>query len=105
MLEDRYDVFFNTLANRKRLKLLDYLSSSGEANVTEIVEALDLNQPTVSQNLKRLESCGFVDRRKDGKERIYSINEETIQPLIELIEKHVKKYCSNLCGDCEAKNQ
>lgn len=96
MLEDRYDIFFNTLANRKRLRILEYLME-GDANVTEITEALDFSQPTVSQNLKRLESCGFVEREKNGKERIYSINEDTIRPLIELIETHTEKYCSGLC--------
>ncbi|MDY6789353.1 MAG: BlaI/MecI/CopY family transcriptional regulator, partial [Candidatus Nanohaloarchaea archaeon] len=63
---------------------------------------LDLNQSTVSQNLKRLESCGFVDREKNGKERIYSINSDTIEPLMDLIEEHVENYCSNLCGNCES---
>ncbi len=102
MLVDRYDTFFNTLANRKRLRLLDYLRQHDEANVTAIAEALDLNQSTVSQNLLRLESCGFVEREKDGKQRIYRINEDTINPLLELIDEHTKRYCSKVsCGNCE----
>jgi len=100
MLEDKYDIFFNTLANRKRLRILEYLMD-GKANVSEITEALDLSQPTVSQNLKRLESCGFVERKKDGKKRIYSINDETIEPLMELMDKHTEKYCSGLCDKCD----
>ncbi|MDY6788877.1 MAG: metalloregulator ArsR/SmtB family transcription factor [Candidatus Nanohaloarchaea archaeon] len=100
MLEDRYDVFFNTLANRKRLRILEYLMEE-DANVSEITSGLDMNQSTVSQNLKRLESCGFVDREKNGKERVYSINSETIEPLMDLIEEHVDNYCSDLCGNCE----
>lgn len=104
MLEDTYDTFFNTLANRKRLRILDYLKEHDEANVTTISDALDFNQSTVSQNLLRLESCGFVEREKDGKQRIYRINEDTIEPLMELIDEHVEKYCSNLScgGDCES---
>jgi DNA-binding transcriptional ArsR family regulator len=98
MLEDRYDVFFNTLANRKRLAILEYLIDKEKANVSEVTEALDFNQSTVSQNLMRLESCGFVTREKNGKQRIYSINDDTIRPLIELIEKHTEKYCSGLCN-------
>lgn len=104
MLEDKYDIFFNTLANRKRLKILEYLMDNGEANVSDITEALDFNQSTVSQNLARLESCGFVEREKDGKQRIYRINEDTIQPLIKLIEEHTEKHCSGLCNeDCDTK--
>lgn len=104
-LESRYDTFFNTLANRKRLKILEHLSNleEGKANVSEITEALDLNQSTVSQNLLRLESCGFVEREKNGKERIYKINRDTIEPLIRLIDKHVENYCSKVCR--EEKNE
>jgi DNA-binding transcriptional ArsR family regulator len=100
MLEDKYDIFFNTLSNRRRLRILEYLMDE-EANVSQITSDLDMNQSTVSQNLKRLESCGFVNRRKDGKKRVYSLNEDTIEPLLDLIEEHVDKYCSNLCGNCE----
>lgn len=101
MLKDKYDVFFNTLSNRKRLQILDYLMN-GEANVSDIADALELNQSTVSQNLLRLESCGFVEREKNGKERIYRINKDTIEPLLELIDEHVEHHCSHLCGgDCE----
>ncbi|MDY6770734.1 MAG: metalloregulator ArsR/SmtB family transcription factor, partial [Candidatus Nanohaloarchaea archaeon] len=101
MLEDQYDTFFNTLANRKRLRILDYLKEHDEANVTTISDSLSLNQSTVSQNLLRLESCGFVEREKDGKQRIYRINEDTIGPLMEIIDEHVENYCSNLCDSCE----
>jgi DNA-binding transcriptional ArsR family regulator len=103
MLEDTYDTFFNTLANRKRLRILDYLKDHEAANVTDISDALGINQSTASQNLLRLESCGFVEREKDGKHRIYRINENTIEPLMELIEEHVHNYCANVaCETCES---
>lgn len=97
MLADKYDIFFNTLANRKRLAILEYLMDNGEANVSTITAALEFNQSTVSQNLARLESCGFVHREKDGKQRIYRINAKTIEPLIELIDQHTDEYCAGLC--------
>lgn len=88
------DLFFNTLANRKRLQILEYLMEHGEANVSEITAELQFNQSTVSQNLTRLERCGFVHREKDRKQRIYRINEDTIEPLINLTEhpEYAQKY-------------
>jgi hypothetical protein len=39
--------------------------------------------------------------KKKGKQRIYSLNQETMMPLMKLVENHVKKYC---CGSCGAKH-
>jgi DNA-binding transcriptional ArsR family regulator len=93
MIQEAYDYFFETLANRRRLAIMDVLRK-GQKNVSQIIEKTGFEQSNVSHNLRRLEDCGFVQAKKNGKERIYSLNKETIRPLIKLIDKHTEKFCS-----------
>ncbi|MBI2649703.1 winged helix-turn-helix transcriptional regulator [Candidatus Woesearchaeota archaeon] len=96
MFKKPYELFFKTLANEQRLKIINLLRKCPK-NVTQICKELNFNQTTVSHNLKKLKTCGFVFNKKNGKERIYSINKTTIKPLMELIDKHTDKFCRHLC--------
>jgi len=99
MLEETHKIFLETLSNETRLEILLLLQKKPQ-NVTEISQSTSLNQTTISHNLSRLEKCGFVHVEQDGKYRIYSLNKETIIPLLRLIDKHMNKYCKKLCA-CE----
>jgi ArsR family transcriptional regulator len=95
-----YGVFFETLANQNRLKIINSLRS-GKKNVTQILEETNLEQTCVSHCLKRLENCGFVNVTRDGKYRIYTLNKNTIEPLMKLIDEHTSNYCIHLIdGSC-----
>ena len=96
MLKKPYELFFRTLANEQRLEIINLLRK-GPKNVTQICKGLKFNQTTVSHNLRRLKTCSFVSVKKNSKERIYSLNKETIKPLMELIDKHTNKFCKHLC--------
>lgn len=96
MLKKPYKLFFRTLANGQRLEIINSLRKSPK-NVTQICKELGFNQTTVSHNLRRLKACSFVFNKKNGKERIYSLNKETIKPLMELIDRHTDKFCRHLC--------
>ena len=60
------------LANPDRLMLLCQISQ-GECCVSDLEEALDIHQPTLSQQLGILRNEGLVDTRRDGKRIYYSI--------------------------------
>ena len=64
-----------------------------------MVDELKTDQTAVSHNLERLRRCGFVYSETDGKYRYYKLNEETIKPLMSLIEKHMSKYCIHILHD------
>ena len=66
-------------------------------NVTELTKKSGLEQSAVSHHLKRLKLCSFVQVEANGKERVYSVNEETVGPLFRLMDMHVKKYCKCVC--------
>lgn len=97
MKRTSFDHFFMTLGNRQRLDILLLLNDKGPKSVLTIADALDLEQSAVSHGLKRLLLCHFVTVRQDGKERIYSVNEDTVRPLLEQIGRHVRTYCVKKC--------
>lgn len=101
MRDSSYEKFFATLGNENRLAIVHFLAKNGPQNVSQIVKGTKLEQTAVSHNLKRLLSCQFVHLRPNGKERVYFLNEETIRPLLTLIDKHVKKFCQGVCEMCE----
>ncbi len=84
--------FFSTLANPTRLAILELLRD-GPRNVTEISEALHQEQSMISHNLKYLEICRFVFSERRKKERFYSLNRETMEPLFKIFGYHAEKYC------------
>lgn len=102
MLKKPYKLFFGTLANQQRLEIINLLRN-GPKNVTEICKNLKFNQTTVSHNLAVLKKCSFVFVENRGKERLYSLNQKTIKPLMELIDNHTEEFCKYLCG-CKTKN-
>ena len=62
---------FKALSDPTRLRLLRVLDGA-ELNVNELVEILELPQPTVSRHLGVLLRAGLVARRRDGMWTFYS---------------------------------
>lgn len=91
-----YKVFFETISNKTRLSIIELLQKK-PMSVTDICEALKEEQSKVSHNLKKLTDCHFLDVEQKGKQRIYSLNKETIVPLLNLVTKHVEKFCDKSC--------
>jgi len=94
-LKHPYNIFFGTMANQVRLDIMNAILA-GPKNVTAIVESTGHKQPTVSKSLQRMERCGFVFCERRGKESIYTLNKTTIQPLLQLMNKHVGSFCCHL---------
>lgn len=90
-----YKVFFGNLVSESRLRIINLLRK-GKKNVSEIISELDADQTSVSHDLARLKQCGFVSSEVDGKFRYYKINDETIKPLMRLIEKHMSENCIHI---------
>ncbi|MEK6942858.1 MAG: metalloregulator ArsR/SmtB family transcription factor [Nanoarchaeota archaeon] len=95
-LRQPYRTFFGTLDNQHRIDIIEALSKE-VMNVSSICKKTGYEQSTVSHSLQRLEHCGFVSVKQKGKERIYTLNKDTIKPLIKLMNKHIKNHCSRIC--------
>lgn len=95
-LDKPHKFFFETLGNQARWDIVHLLLKKSH-RATDIAEELGYEQSLISHHLKRLETCGFVKVEKNGLERIYSINKETISPLLKLVDGHVNKFCKKVC--------
>ena len=84
--------FFVNLANPTRLAVLEQLEKQ-PMSVNELAEVLGQEQSMVSHNLKPLLECNFIYSKREGKRRIYSVNQETIGALFKAVENHAEKYC------------
>jgi DNA-binding transcriptional ArsR family regulator len=94
--------FFSNMANPTRLAVIEQLMKK-PMSVNELAETLGQEQSMVSHNLKPLLECNFVFLKKEGKQRIYSANKETIGALFKAVENHAQKFCPT-GGKCHLKN-
>ena len=74
-----YDVF-NAVAEPRRREVLAVLAS-GEQPVNDIVAALGWPQPQVSKHLHVLHQVGLVTSRRNGRQRLYSVNGARVKPI------------------------
>lgn|SRR6218665_3337719 len=72
------------LANEDRLLLLCQLSQ-GEMSVGDLEAALDIHQPTLSQQLGVLRGEGVVNTRRDGKRIFYSVADPKLMQVLEVL--------------------
>jgi ArsR family transcriptional regulator len=69
--------FCKALADGTRQQIL-VLLLDGERCVSDIVDAFDMTQPTISHHLGILKQLKLVTTRKDGKQVFYSINRDNL---------------------------
>jgi DNA-binding transcriptional ArsR family regulator len=73
---------FNAIAEPRRREILNYLALE-ERPVGEIVDALEMEQSSVSKHLRVLKDVGLVHARRDGRQIFYRTNAAAIRPLHE----------------------
>ena len=75
---------FKALAEPARLRILNALRE-GEKTVSELMDETGLGQANASKHLQLLYSHGFVDRRKEGLYVIYSLADEDVFNLCDIM--------------------
>jgi DNA-binding transcriptional ArsR family regulator len=99
---------FETLANPLRTGIIQRLQN-GPMNVNQLVQVLEVERTRVSHSLAMLRDCKFLSMEKKGKERIYSINGNSVlenasqgnQGIFSIIEEHKQNNCQTchkICG-------
>lgn len=73
---------FNAIAEPRRRDILIFLARSDRA-VGDIVDALEMEQPSVSKHLRVLRDVGLVHVRRDGRRVLYRTNAHALRPLYE----------------------
>jgi DNA-binding transcriptional ArsR family regulator len=95
---------FTVIAEPNRRAILSMLSSS-ERSVSELMDQLQLPQPSVSKHLKVLRDSGFVVSRVEAQRRVYRLNPKPLEEVdawlepfrrfwskhVDALEKHLEK--------------
>jgi DNA-binding transcriptional ArsR family regulator len=81
---------FRILSEPLRLQILQQLEG-GMQNVTDLVNAVGSTQPNVSKHLKILQDGGLVARKQEGNTVFYSIADESVFELCDLVCGSLKK--------------
>lgn len=69
--------FAKAIADETRQKIMA-ICCCEELSVSDIVDALDVSQPTVSHHLKILKNAGLVHVQRRGKEIFYTLNQSKL---------------------------
>jgi DNA-binding transcriptional ArsR family regulator len=86
---ERISGVMKLLAHPDRMLLLCFLSQR-EMCVSELEEALDLHQPSLSQQLGVLRNEGVVATRKEGKNVYYSVADPELMQVLKAV---YRTYC------------
>jgi len=70
-------LFAKAISDETRQKIMK-LCCCNSLSVSEIVDKLEVSQPTVSHHLAILRDADLVTVREDGKQTFYSLNQENI---------------------------
>jgi ArsR family transcriptional regulator len=90
-----HKLLLRAIANETRFSIISLLKEQS-FSVGEICEKLGFEQSRVSHNLRCLVECGFVNAEQDGRNRIYSLDDKTVRPMLQLMERHVERYKHHL---------
>ncbi len=95
--------FFNGFANSTRLSILLLLAQRGEMKVGELVNELGAPQPRVSDHLRCLAWCGYVEVRREGRNAYYSVADERVLEVLKLGESLLRDNLEHLeaCKDTQ----
>lgn len=92
-----YDTF-TAIAEPKRREIIEKLVGD-ELSVNQLVEITQWNQPMVSKHLGVLKEAGLVSERRKGRQRLYRVNADELQPIqiwVRQFEKHWSKQFDQL---------
>src|SRR5262245_15421680 len=71
---------FNAIAEPRRRHILEFIANQ-ERSVSEITDALDLEQPSVSKHLQVLRNVGLVTAGREGRSTLYRTQADTLRTV------------------------
>ena len=73
---------YKAIADPTRRSLLKELST-GEKSVTDLLEPFAMSMPALSRHLQVLREVDLVKQERRGRQRIYSLNAEPLQEVLQ----------------------
>ncbi|HSM71004.1 MAG TPA: metalloregulator ArsR/SmtB family transcription factor [Anaerolineales bacterium] len=75
----------SALADDTRLHILQLVAEKGEIRVQDILEVVNLSQPSVSRYLSQLTASGYLQERREGGAKVYSLNKDRIDKTLKAV--------------------
>lgn len=89
--------FFRALSHPVRIRILEILTG-GDRSVQELQDALNLDQPVVSQQLAVLRNQGIVASEKKGQSVRYALRDPAIKELLAVARRIFNNHLVNTRG-------
>lgn len=81
---------FKVFSDSSRIKIL-YSMINQEMCVRHISQKVNMSQSAVSHQLKTLKQARLIKYRKEGKEVYYSLDDEHIEKILNVVIDHIKE--------------
>ena len=75
----------SALADDTRLQILKMIAEQGEMRSQEIMEAINLSQPSVSRYLSQLTAAGYLQERRANGAKVYILNKDRIEKTLKAV--------------------
>lgn len=75
----------SALADDTRLNILQMIAEHGQMRSQEIMEAINLSQPSVSRYLTQLTATGYLQERRENGAKIYILNQDRIEKTLKAV--------------------
>ncbi len=75
----------SALADDTRLQILQMIAEQGEMRSQEIMEAINLSQPSVSRYLSQLTAAGYLQERRANGAKAYILNKDRIEKTLKAV--------------------
>ena len=75
----------SALADDTRLQILQLIAEKGETRSQEIMEVINLSQPSVSRYLSQLTAAGFLQERRANGAKAYILNKDRIEKTLKAV--------------------
>ena len=86
MIDEENVLLFKALSEETRYKIIKVLLE-GEHCACEIPDLIGKTQSNTSMHLAKLQNWGIIKVRKDGKMRLYSIDNEKVRKILKVLEE------------------
>lgn len=95
--------YFKLLGDKSRLTILALLKKQ-DLCVCDIVDLMEMSQPSISQHLRKLKSAGLVSERRRGQWIYYSLNVQDkpyIQAVLDYVPSFKEKMAQFKLNSCD----
>jgi DNA-binding transcriptional ArsR family regulator len=75
----------SALADDTRLNILQMIAKNGQMRAQEVMEAINLSQPSISRYLTQLTATGYLQERRESGTKVYMLNKDRIKKTLKAV--------------------